>query len=345
MVPHDPAADLLFMRRAMELAPRGRGSVSPNPMVGCVIVHDGKIVGEGWHQRYGGPHAEVVAVQSVTNQELLKSCTLYVTLEPCAHFGKTPPCADMLVRVGIKRVVIANEDPNPLVAGKGIEKLRAAGIETTVGIMQREGLDLNRRFFTMIQKQRPYIILKWAQTSDGFMARENYDSKWISNVYSRQVTHKWRTEEDAILVGTNTALRDNPQLTVRDWTGRNPTRIVIDRSMRLPTGLHFFDGAAPTIRYNTMINETRPHETCVRIDSDNFVRSILTDLYERKIQSVIVEGGPHTLEAFIAQSLWDEARIFVAAVRFGKGIPAPRPVGVSTDIDIAGDRLITLFQG
>jgi diaminohydroxyphosphoribosylaminopyrimidine deaminase/5-amino-6-(5-phosphoribosylamino)uracil reductase len=344
MVTHDQSHDLFFMRRAMELAERGRGSVSPNPLVGCVIAYEGMIVGEGWHQRYGESHAEVNAVQSIANRQILKNCTVYVTLEPCAHFGKTPPCADMLVREKVKRVVVSNEDPNPLVAGKGIEKLRTAGIDVSVGIMQREGLHLNRRFFTMIQKHRPYIILKWAQTADGFMARENYDSKWISNVYSRQVTHKWRTEEDAILVGTHTALRDNPQLTVRNWTGRNPTRVVIDKNMMLPSTLQLFDGSAPTIRYNRMISEVRVHETCVKIDQHDLIGGILSDLQERKIQSLIVEGGPKTLEGFVAQNLWDEVRMFVAPARFGKGLPAPRPVGESMETEVGGDRLITMFQ-
>jgi diaminohydroxyphosphoribosylaminopyrimidine deaminase/5-amino-6-(5-phosphoribosylamino)uracil reductase len=343
MVTHDQTHDLLFMRRAMELAGRGRGTVSPNPLVGCVIVYDGKIIGEGWHERYGGPHAEVHAVRSVTDQSLLSHSTVYVTLEPCAHHGKTPPCADMLVAAGVRRVVISNVDPNPLVAGKGIEKLRAAGIEVSIGLQQREGLELNRRFFTMIQKHRPYIILKWAQTADGFMARTNYDSKWISNPYSRQVTHKWRTEEDAILVGTNTALRDNPQLTVRDWTGRNPTRIVIDKNMSLPNNLNLFDATAATIRYNRLLDEVRPQEICVNIRTDNFLRGMLTDLHERKIQSLFVEGGPATLAEFIRQGLWDEVRLFIAPVRFGQGLPAPRPVGNSSEIDIAGDRLVTIF--
>jgi diaminohydroxyphosphoribosylaminopyrimidine deaminase/5-amino-6-(5-phosphoribosylamino)uracil reductase len=345
MATHDQSQDLLFMRRAMELAGRGRGSVSPNPLVGCVIVHDGRILGEGWHERYGEPHAEVNAVQHVQDQQLLRQSTVYVTLEPCAHFGNTPPCADMLVRVAVKRVVISNVDPNPLVAGKGIDKLKAAGIEVSIGLMQREGLDLNSRFFTMMQKERPYIILKWAQTADGFMARENHDSKWISNVYSRQLTHKWRTEEDAILVGTQTALRDNPRLTSRDWTGRHPTRVVIDRKMILSTDLHLFDGTAPTIRYNQFVNETRPDETCVMIADENFIGGVLKDLYTRKIQSLLVEGGPTTLDHFISVGLWDEVRMFVAPVRFGKGLPAPRPVGRSSEIDVVGDRLITMFPG
>ena len=201
------------MQRALELARLGLGNVSPNPMVGCVIVKDGKIIGEGHHEQYGGPHAEVNAVQAVKDQSLLPQSTAYVTLEPCSHFGKTPPCADLLVRHQVKRVVICNEDPNPLVAGQGIERLRNAGIEVEIGLLREEGRVLNRRFFTAFEKKRPYVILKWAQTTDGFVARENYDSKWISNTYSRQLVHKWRAEEDAILVGTNTARYDNPSLT------------------------------------------------------------------------------------------------------------------------------------
>ncbi|MGC3945975.1 MAG: bifunctional diaminohydroxyphosphoribosylaminopyrimidine deaminase/5-amino-6-(5-phosphoribosylamino)uracil reductase RibD [Chryseolinea sp.] len=340
----DYGTDVFFMRRAMELAERGRGSVSPNPLVGCVIVYDGNVIGEGWHQRYGGPHAEVNAVQSVSDHQLLKRATAYVTLEPCSHFGKTPPCADMLVRVGIQRVVISNVDPNPLVSGTGIEKLRAAGIEILTGVLEREGLTLNRRFFTMIQKGRPYIILKWAQTADGFMARENYDSKWISNVYSRQVTHKWRSEEDAIMVGTNTARRDNPQLTTRDWSGRNPTRIVIDKMLSLPRNLNLFDGTAPTVVYNQLSDEELPQESRVKITNDDFLAGLLSDLQKRRIQSVIVEGGPTTLQTFVDRNLWDEVRMFVSPSRFGKGLPAPRPVGTSTEIVIGGDRLVTFLQ-
>lgn len=343
MVSHDQAQDLHFMRRAMELADRGRGTVSPNPLVGCVIVHQGLIIGEGWHRKYGEGHAEVNAVKSVQDESMLRESTVYVTLEPCAHFGKTPPCADLLVRVGVKRVVIATVDPNPLVAGKGIEKLKAAGIVVTTGIMQQESVHLNRRFFTMIQKQRPYIILKWAQTADGFMARENGDSKWISNSYSRQLTHKWRTEEDAFLIGTRTALHDDPQLTARDWSGRNPVRVVIDRLMILPDGLRLFDGSAPTIRYNTILNVSRPGETSVKLDSGDFLSALLDDLYFRKIQSIVVEGGPSTLQHFISRGLWDEVRMFVAPTRFGNGLAAPKPQGRSVEIDISGDRLITIF--
>lgn len=342
MVTHDQSDDVLFMRRAMELATRGIGSVSPNPMVGCVIVHEGRVIGEGWHERYGQAHAEVNAVQRVEDHELLKTSTAYVSLEPCAHFGKTPPCADLLVRVGMQRVVISNIDPNPLVAGKGIEKLRMAGIELSVGSLEQEGRELNRRFFTMIQRHRPYIILKWAQTADGFMAREDGTSKWISNVYARQLTHKWRTEEDAVLVGTKTAALDNPQLTARDWKGRNPSRIVIDRNMVLSRELKLFDGSAPTLRYNQKFTEIRSNETCVKIEGQDFLRGMMTNLYERKVQSLIVEGGPETLNKFVTAGLWDEVRMFVAPVRFGKGLRAPQPAGRTSEINVAGDRLIIM---
>ncbi|HEY5824526.1 MAG TPA: bifunctional diaminohydroxyphosphoribosylaminopyrimidine deaminase/5-amino-6-(5-phosphoribosylamino)uracil reductase RibD, partial [Cyclobacteriaceae bacterium] len=212
-------SDELFIQRTFELAQIGIGQVSPNPRVGAVVAHDGKILGEGWHKKYGEAHAEVNAILSVKDHSLLKESTVYVNLEPCSHFGRTPPCADLLIRHQVKKVVICNVDPNPLVAGQGINKLRDAGIEVVAGVLEAEGRKLNKRFFTLIEKQRPYIILKWAQTADGFVARENYESKWISNDFSRQLVHQWRSEEDAILVGTKTAAHDNPQLDVRDWSG------------------------------------------------------------------------------------------------------------------------------
>ncbi|MEQ9412696.1 MAG: bifunctional diaminohydroxyphosphoribosylaminopyrimidine deaminase/5-amino-6-(5-phosphoribosylamino)uracil reductase RibD, partial [Cyclobacteriaceae bacterium] len=218
-------SDKFYMLRAMELAKNGIGHVSPNPLVGCVIVYEGKIIGEGWHGKYGEAHAEVNAVNAVADKSILNGAAVYVNLEPCAHTGKTPPCADLLVKHKVKRVVIANVDPNPLVAGKGIAKLKDAGVEVLTGVLEEAGRELNKRFFTFLKHKRPFVILKWAQTSDGFIARENFDSKWISNEYSRKLVHKWRTEEDSILVGYNTALYDNPKLTARDWTGRNPVRI------------------------------------------------------------------------------------------------------------------------
>jgi diaminohydroxyphosphoribosylaminopyrimidine deaminase/5-amino-6-(5-phosphoribosylamino)uracil reductase len=315
--------DELFMLRAIELSQLGLGAVSPNPMVGCVIVHNGKIIGEGWHKKFGEAHAEVNAVNSVTNRALLKNSTVYVTLEPCSHFGKTPPCADLLIREKIKKIVIANVDSNPLVSGKGIDKLREAGIEVIIGVLMNQARFSNRRFFTFIEKKRPYIILKWAQTNDGFIARENFDSKWISDEYSRQFVHKWRSEEDAVLMGSNTIRYDNPRMSVRDWSGSNPVRFVIDRFLKLPKNLYVFDGSQQTILYNTMKEETAETVLLVKVSQQNMIADIVSDLYKRKIQSVLIEGGTKVLEAFIQADLWDEARIFQSATKFGKGIKAP----------------------
>jgi len=323
MIKHDHHVDELFMLRAWELAALGVGSVSPNPLVGSVIVHHGKIIGEGWHRKYGEAHAEVNAVASVTDKSLLKESTLYVTLEPCSHFGKTPPCADLLIQHQVKKVVIANVDTNPLVGGNGIKKLRAAGIDVVTGILDKKGRELNKRFFTFIEKQRPYIILKWAETADGFIARKNFDSKWISDEYSRQLVHKWRSEEDSILVGMRTAKQDNPELNVRDWSGRNPVRIVIDRFLKLNEKSHLFDGTQKSLCYNVLKHEELPNLSLIRIEEENFLSQLIQDLYKRKIQSVIVEGGSQTLSSFIEAKLWDEARIFVSRQTFHEGIEAP----------------------
>lgn len=333
--------DRLFMQRALELAARGHGHVSPNPLVGSVVVYDNRIIGEGWHQRYGGPHAEVNAVEAVSDKALLPESTVYVTLEPCSHHGKTPPCADMLVRNKVKKVVIANLDSNPLVSGSGVRKLKEAGIEVVTGILDAEARELNRRFFTFMEKERPYIILKWAQTSDGFIARENYDSKWISNQYARQLVHKWRTEDDAVLVGVNTALHDNPRLNVRDWTGRNPVRIVIDRFLKLNPELHLFDGSQKTICYNVLKDAEFMNLSLIKITQENFIQELVKDLYRQKIQSVIVEGGTQILNLFIESGLWDEARIFRSPQLFDKGIKAPCVQGalIARD-DVMGDELL-----
>jgi len=344
MTKHDHSQDDLFMRRALELARYGSGLVSPNPLVGCVIVHEGLIIGEGWHQKYGESHAEVNAVNSVADKSLLRESTVYVNLEPCSHVGKTPPCADMLISHGVKCVVISNIDTNPLVAGKGIQKLERAGISVTTGILEEAGRILNKRFFTAMEKKRPFIILKWAETSDGFMARMNHDSRWISNEYSRQLTHKWRTEEDAILVGTTTAARDNPQLTVRSWTGRNPIRIVIDRKMNLDNSLHLFDHQTKTIRFNTIHNTQEENLSSVKVDDRDFLKNMLNDLYERKIHSVFVEGGPYTLNQFIQHNLWDEARIFGSPQRFGNGILAPIIKGNGTTDSIFDASLTFIYN-
>jgi diaminohydroxyphosphoribosylaminopyrimidine deaminase/5-amino-6-(5-phosphoribosylamino)uracil reductase len=338
--------DELFMRRAFELAQLGAGSVSPNPLVGCVIVLDQKVIGEGWHQKYGEAHAEVNAINSVKDKSVLKNCVVYVNLEPCSHHGKTPPCADLLIEHKVKKVVIANYDSNPLVGGKGIHKLQEAEIAVVTGVLEKEGRELNKRFFTYFEKQRPYIILKWAQTADGFVAQENYESKWISNDFSRQLVHRWRSEEDAILVGTKTAAHDNPTLNVRDWTGRNPVRIVIDRFLRLSTSLHVFDKKQKTICYNLLKHEEHQNLILVRLDEGNFVEQLLEDLFRKKIQSVIIEGGSLTLSLFLQKKLWDEIRVFQSTRVFGRGIKAPEiHESLSTQEAISTDTLKIYHQG
>lgn len=330
------------MRRALELASLGLGSVSPNPVVGCVIVKDGRIIGEGWHRAYGEAHAEVNAVNSVANPEDLRDATAYVSLEPCAHFGKTPPCADLLVKHQLGQVVIAVEDPNPLVKGKGTARLREAGIGVVSGVLQQEAEWTNRRFLTFMREQRPYIILKWAQTMDGFIARENHDSKWISNQYSRKLVHKWRSEEDAILVGSNTVVYDDPMLTTRDWPGKSPVRIVLDPGGELAGRYHVLDGQSPTLVYTTSGNSAAPNLEHIKTDPESYLHQVMTDLGRRNLHSVIVEGGGKTLRSFIDLNLWDEARVFYAPVTFGKGIPAPACGGETIDREqIFEDILIT----
>lgn len=317
--------DTHYMQRALELAGRGSGSVSPNPVVGCVVVHNGTIIGEGWHRQYGGPHAEVNALHSISdaNLALLPESTVYVTLEPCAHHGKTPPCADLLVARQVRKVVVASLDTNPLVGGKGIEKLRNAGIVVETGVLEAEARWQNRRFFTFIENQRPYVVLKWAQTADGFIARDNYDSRWISNALSRRLVHKWRGEEDAVMVGTGTAHHDNPRLNVRDWTGRNPVRVAIDRHRRLSPSLHLFDQSQDTICYNLHQDETAGAVRFVKC-AEASPAEIAQDMYRRKLQSVLIEGGALLLQQWIDAGLWDEIRVFNSPQTFGSGIRAPR---------------------
>ncbi len=342
MKKHDHHLNELFMQRCLELAALGRGAVSPNPLVGCVVVHDGKIIGEGWHKKFGEAHAEVNAMASVGNKELLQESTVYVNLEPCSHFGKTPPCVDLLIQHQVRKVVIANLDTHPKVSGEGIKKLRQTGIEVITGVLDKQGRELNKRFFTAIEKSRPFILLKWAQTADGFIAHENYDSKWISNEYSRQLVHKWRSEEDGILVGAKTASHDNPQLNVREWTGRNPVRIVVDRFLKLSEKLNVFDQSQPTIIYNVLKHEEHKNLVRVRIDETDFLHQLLQDLLKRGIHSVMVEGGAQTLQFFMDAGSWDEARIFSSPRAFGKGIPAPRLNGkLSHTETVMNDTLFT----
>jgi len=333
------------MRRALELARLGFGNVSPNPMVGCVIVQNGLIIGEGFHREYGGPHAEVHAVNSVENKALLSESEVYVTLEPCSHFGKTPPCADLLVEHKVNKVYVSNNDPNPMVAGQGIKKLENAGIEVVQGILKEEGYDLNKRFFKNFEQKRPYVILKWAETADGFIARKDFDSKWISNEFSRKLVHKWRAEEDAILVGKNTAKYDNPTLDVRDWEGKDPLRIVIDHELSLDQKLNLFNTKIPTICYNLKRQEELQNLSFIKLNKGDFIQKLLVDLYQRNIQSLILEGGAQTITDFILAGLWDEARIFQAETCFGDGIRAPQLMNAEFDgkENIMGDTL-TYFK-
>lgn len=336
--------DEIYMQRALELARIGIGQVSPNPRVGCVVVHQSQIIGEGWHQQFGLAHAEVNALTAVKDESLLPQSSLYVNLEPCSHQGKTPPCADLLIRKKVGRVVIANLDTNPLVSGEGVKRLRQAGIEVVTGILAAEGRELNKRFFTWIEKRRPFVLLKWAETSDGFMARENFESKWISSEYSRQLVHRWRSEEDAILVGSTTAKLDNPALNVRNWSGRNPVRVVLDRFLRLDAGLKVFDRTQPTLCYNLLKHDEHTNLIRVRVDEHDFLQQVMHDLYKRNIQSVLVEGGSQTLQRFIEAGLWDEACIFRSTQSFGNGISAPTIRGKRLpELPCGEDRLVRVL--
>ncbi|MBP6411688.1 MAG: bifunctional diaminohydroxyphosphoribosylaminopyrimidine deaminase/5-amino-6-(5-phosphoribosylamino)uracil reductase RibD [Pseudarcicella sp.] len=313
-----------FMLRAMQLAELGAGFVSPNPKVGCVIVHKGVIIGEGWHQQYGKCHAEVNAIASVKNVALLSESDVYVTLEPCSHFGKTPPCADLLIKHQVKRVFIGAFDTNPLVGGKGIQKLIDANIEVIKGVWETECREQNKRFFTFIEQKRPYIILKWAETADGFVAKANFEAIQISSAKEMIFSHKLRATEDAIMVGTNTAIYDNPKLNTRLWSGKNPIRIVLDKHLKLHEGLHLLDGSKQTLVYNLVENKTIGSTFFVKINQkDNFLESILNDLYQRNIQSVIVEGGTRLLQSFIDAGLYDEVHRFQSDFKLNEGIEAP----------------------
>lgn len=313
------------MKRCFELASKGFGKVAPNPMVGCVIVYNNKVIGEGWHKQYGKEHAEVNAINSVKDKTLLRDSTLYVNLEPCSHFGKTPPCAELIIRYNIKYVVIGTLDPNPLVAGRGIQKLVSAGIDVKVGILEDECRELNRRFFTFHEKKRPYIILKWAETSDKYIGITNYELR-ITSEMAKKLSHKWRSEEQAIMVGTNTAISDNPKLTVRKVKGKNPLRVVIDRNLKIPSRFHLLNGSVQTLVFTAKNKKTRTNLEYVQINyNKNVLQQILTELRKRNIQSLIVEGGAKLLNSFILEDLWDEARVLASnkKLKRSNGIQAP----------------------
>lgn len=308
-----------YMQRCLQLAKNGRVHAMPNPSVGAVIVHDGKIIGEGYTSGYGGAHAEVNAIASVSNPELLAQATIYVSLEPCSHFGKTPPCADLILQHRIPQVVVGASDPNPLVAGNGLKKIAASGAQIIQGVLEKECIASNIRFFTFHQKKRPYIILKWAQSQDGFIAptaakrARNPQPFWITNPYSRQLVHKWRSEEAAILIGAQTAVDDNPRLDVRDWFGTSPVKIVLDPQKRIPKENHIFGGTSEVHILSSEQIDYR-HKPA---------QQIAHYIYEAGLQSVLIEGGRQTLQTFLDEGLWDEARIFTGVHRLGEGILAP----------------------
>ncbi len=325
----------VFMRRCLELAALGRGRVSPNPMVGSVIVHQGRVIGEGFHKAFGKDHAEVVAIESVRNREQLRESTMYVNLEPCAHRGKTPPCSERIVQEGIPRVVIGTPDPNVMVSGKGARRIRKAGFSAGFGLLENDCIELNIRFFTFHILQRPYVILKWAQTKDGFVdiardQRSETAPAWITDEVCRSLVHKWRTEEDGILVGTNTAMKDDPQLTARSWAGQNPVKVVIDMTGKLPANLRLFDHAARTILITSpasrgLAGSGLPEhvEVIQTKGKDPPSVEILSALHGKQIQSVIIEGGPKILKTFYQSGCWDEARVFTGERTFIRGVRAP----------------------
>ncbi len=316
------------MKRCLELAKNGIGTARPNPSAGAVIVYKNTIIGEGYTSPYRGLHAEVNAIHSVKNEELLEKSTIYVTLEPCCHYGKTPPCSDLIIAKKISHIIIGTMDTNNLVAGKGIEKLKKNGCRVTVGILENECKKHHKRFFTVQNKKRPYIILKWAQTPNGFIAPKHKKQQrpvWISNEYSKQLVHKWRAEEHAILAGKTTVLADNSKLNVRSWTGNNPIRIILDKMLKLPHELSVFDGLVKTIVI-TKVKKVNTHENLIyeEIDFSNKVADQICNILQKhQIQSVIIEGGAKTLQTFIDENLWDEARVFIGENEFNDGIEIP----------------------
>ncbi|WP_349314504.1 bifunctional diaminohydroxyphosphoribosylaminopyrimidine deaminase/5-amino-6-(5-phosphoribosylamino)uracil reductase RibD [Chitinophaga sp. MM2321] len=332
------------MRRCLELAAMGAGQVAPNPMVGAVLVHQERIIGEGYHRQYGQAHAEVNCVNSVQAEDrsLIPLATMYVSLEPCAHHGKTPPCADLILSQGIKQVVIGCVDSFSAVAGKGIAKLQQAGVTVHTGMLEAACRQLNRRFFTFHEKKRPYIVLKWAQSSNGFMASSSGAPVRLSNTYSDRLVHKWRSEEMAILVGTRTAILDNPRLNNRLWTGKDPVRLVIDRALQVPRTHHLWDGSIPTVFITAAATDTNGLTETLQLDfRGELLPQLMEKLHHRQVQSVLVEGGAYVLQRFIETGLWDEARIITGTVTLPGGQAAPVLTHASLEhtMHLDGDRI------
>lgn len=339
------------MNRCIELALQGLGNTAPNPMVGSVIVHNDEIIGEGYHMNFGGPHAEVNAVHSVKDKSLLKKSTLYVNLEPCTHTGKTPPCTNLIISEGIPEVVIGTADPNSVVNGKGIERLRNSGVKVITDILPEKCNELNKRFFTFHRKKRPFVILKWAQTKDGYIdiirnSETPVQPNWISNDFSKMLVHKWRSEEQAILIGTNTAIFDNPRLTTREWAGKNPLRILIDNTLRVQEEFAVLDGKTPTLIFSGTHKTKAGKNTFIPLDfsGNDVFYQLLKELYKRDILSVIVEGGRILLESVIEANLWDEARVFTGIRKFNNGIPAPKISSAFVEEHTIQDDILTIYK-
>jgi len=335
--------DVKYMQRCIDLARLGEGNVAPNPMVGAVIVLNDCIIGEGYHQKYGEAHAEVNAVNSVVDKSVLKDATIYVSLEPCAHFGKTPPCSDLLVQYQFKRVVIGCQDSFSEVSGKGIQKLKDAGIEVRVGVLEEKCRELNKRFFTFHEMKRPYIILKWAQTQDGFIDIKRDDStvgiNWISSPETKVLVHKWRSEEQSILVGKNTVLNDNPTLTVREVTGNNPIRIILDSHLEIKKEANVLNEDAPTIVFNKLKDEVIGTVCYLKL-ADLEVQTVVNALYDLSIQSIFIEGGAKILQSFIDSKVWDEARVILGTNSFNEGVKAPFiSILPTTSFDFSSDKV------
>lgn len=337
----------VFIQRCFDLAQRGIGHVAPNPLVGAVLVYDGKIISEGWHQKYGEAHAEVNCLKNVkeADKHLIEKSTLYVNLEPCSHYGKTPPCADLVIANKIPKLVFANTDPNPLVAGKGLEKLKKAGVEVLGPILEKEGAYLNKRFFTFQQQKRPYIILKWAQSKDGFINQTAGIQNWITGEEAKTLVHQWRFEEAAILVGSRTVEVDNPQLNNRLFPGENnPLRIVIDINADLDFSQYKMgNDKEPVLIFNTKISKKEGQLEWIKIDQNDFLQTLVQNLFERNIQSLIVEGGAYTLNQFIANDIWDEARVFTGTKLFKEGLEAPKLSTPFTDEYPVGKDQLSIY--
>lgn len=334
-----------YMHRCLELAVRGLGKVAPNPMVGCVIVGENGIIGEGYHDKFGGPHAEINAINSVDNKEALKGATLYVNLEPCAHHGKTPPCTDAIIASGIKKVIVGSIDPNPEVKGKGIAKLKEAGIEVETGVLEKDCAEVNKRFLTFYEKKRPFIILKWAQTSDGFIDRKRSKDEIPAKITQDEaeiMVHLWRSQEQAIMVGTHTVIMDNPRLTTRKISGPSPVRVILDRTLKIPSTANIFDKSAPTFIFTEEQKHVNNSAEYINVVFDTkLLLSMLAELYKRNIQSVIVEGGEKLLKSFIEKDLWDEGKVFYSNKKLGEGVTAPNfPFPSKGEIKIGDDTLV-----